>query len=227
MLRLLGFLLPLALAFPPASVLASEFRLLQIDGYFVKWGAPAFGAGAEVTYGFVTEAESFPDAINCGEMAPMDVLSAVWGHNDAALEQIAADAFAMWSAAARIEFRRAGPGERPDILIGTQAKPRRIAFANVWHEAEAAAGGIAPLTAATICFNPEAAWVAEDVGPEAGETALDLRTVLAHEIGHAIGLGHPGPTGSLMAFQPQGTVERLTPGDVEGGLTLYGARASR
>lgn len=224
MLRLLGFLLPFALAFPPASVLASEFRLLQIDGYFVKWGAPAFGAGAKVTYGFVTRAESFPDAINCGGMAPMDVLSAVWGHDDAALKQIATDAFRMWSAATRIEFRRAGPGERPDILIGTQAKPRRIAFANVWHDVEAAADGIAPLTAATICFNPEAAWVAEDVG---AEEALDLRTVLAHEIGHAIGLGHPGPTGALMAFQPQGTVERLMAGDVEGSLTLYGARVLR
>lgn len=224
MLRLLGLLLPALLASAPCSALASEFQLLRIDGLYVKWGAPAFGRGAEVTYGFAVARESFPDAINCGELAPMDVLSPVWGGDEAALEEIAADAFAMWSAAARIDFRRAAPGERPDILIGTQAKPRRIAFANVWHDAEAAENGVAPLTAATICFNPEAAWVVEDVAPDAGETALDFRTVLAHEIGHAIGLGHPGPTGALMAFQPQGTVERLMPGDVEGNVTLYGAR---
>ncbi len=219
MLRLLGVLLPVLLATP---VLGSEFKLLVIDGHLVKWGAPELGAGAEVSYGFVTEPESFPDAINCGEMAPMDAISSVWGGDDAALERIAADAFAMWSEAARVAFRRAAPGERPDILIGTQAKSRRIAFANVWHDPEAARDGVAPLTAATICFNPEAAWVVADVGP--GEEALDIRTVLAHEIGHAIGLGHPGPTGSLMAFQPQGTMERLMPGDVEGSLTLYGAR---
>ena len=65
----------------------------------------------------------------------------------------------MWSGAADISFRRAAPGERPDILIGAQAEPRRIAFAlDVLHDAAAAEDGVAPLVRANaIRFNPEIA----------------------------------------------------------------------
>ena len=53
--------------------------------------------------------------------------------------------------------------------------------------------------------------------------ALDLGTVLAHEIGHAIGLDHPGASGPLMAFSNQGDMDRLMPGDIAGAVALYGA----
>ena len=41
----------------------------------------------------------------------------------------------MWSREATCGFRPAAPGEAPDILIGAQGAPQRIAFANVWHGA--------------------------------------------------------------------------------------------
>ena len=218
-MRRLFALMLAALVACAGPALSADFRLLTIDGLNVKWGEPAFQSGAEVTYGFASRAASFPDARNCGELSPMRVLAAAWGDDPDRLERVAADAFGMWSRAADIRFRPAGAGERPDILIGAQGVPRRIAFANVWHDAAAARGGIAPLTRATICFNPEQRWSAD------GRRGLDLRSVLAHEIGHAIGLDHPGASGALMAYGVSGDIRALLPGDAAGAMALYGPGA--
>ena len=213
--RLVAACLLVCLATPAG---AFGFRLLEVDNVNVKWGPAARGIGAEVNYGFAERAQAFPGAVNCGRLAPMALLAEVWQGDPARLAAVAARAFAMWSREADVRFRRAAPGERPDILIGVQGEPERIAFANVWHGPGAA--GVAPLTAATICFNPEQAWSAGEGPLAAGR--LDLGTVLAHEIGHAIGLDHPGPTGALMGFANQGSIERLMPGDVAGARALYG-----
>jgi hypothetical protein len=197
---------------------AAGFRLLNIDGVDVKWGAPELGAGATVSYGFATRAQSFPDAINCRALAPMTPLADVWHGDPARLEAVAEQAFGMWSRAAAVRFRRADPGEIPDILIGTQVEPRGVAFTNVWHGDGRA--GIAPLTRATVCFNPEVAWTSEH-GPAPADF-YDFATVLAHEVGHAIGLDHPGPRGALMGYMNQGSLDALMPGDVAGAALLYG-----
>jgi hypothetical protein len=124
----------------------------------------------------------------------------------------------MWSREAGISFRPAGRGETPDILIGAQASPEGIAFADVWHGTPDR--GVAPLTQATICLNPTLAWtIADGPVPDGG---LDLSTVLAHEIGHAIGLDHPGAAGALMGYSNQGSIDALMAGDVAGARILYG-----
>jgi hypothetical protein len=209
------FLLVLAVAAPAG---ATGFRLLRLDGVELKWGEPRMGTGAAVTWGFATADVAFPDAINCKRLAPMAEIAPVWGGNPLRLAKIASGAFAMWSRAADLSFRPAGPGEAPDILIGTQGVPDHVAFANVWHGAPS--GGIAPLTRATVCLNPEQAWSAGPGPAPAG--ALDLETVLAHEIGHAIGLDHPGARGSLMGYSNQGSIDHLMPGDIAGAVALYG-----
>ncbi len=215
--RLLGAsLLAVALVAPiPAG--AVDYRLLKLDGWHLKWGAAEMGTGATVTYGFATKRQSFPDAINCRALAPMAELAAAWGNDPGRLAALAAEAFAIWSREADVAFRPVGPGEAPDILIGAQGEAARIAFANVWHAP--GAGGIAPLTRATICFNPRLAW---STGEPAPAHAFDLQTVLAHEIGHAIGLDHPGATGALMGFSNQGDIDHLMPGDIAGAVALYG-----
>ena len=201
------------------AAVAEDYRLLKIDGVNLKWGAAEFGSGASVSYGFATADQAFPDAINCRSLAPMRKLAAAWAGDAARLERLAAAAFAIWSREADLEFRPAAPGEAPDILIGAEGTPQRVAFANVWH-GDGAPGGIAPLTRATICFNPEAAW-STGTGPMR-EGELDLGTVLAHEIGHAIGLDHPGATGALMGYSNQGSIDHLMPGDIAGAVALYG-----
>jgi hypothetical protein len=200
------------------AALGADFRLLELGGLRVKWGAPELGRGAEVTYGFVAAPQAFPDAINCRELAPVERLAGGWDRERMA--RVAADAFALWGAAAGIDFRPAEPGETPDILIGAQGRPTAIAFANVWPDRSRAVAGVAPLARATICLNPKFVWVADAAG--AGQA--DLGTVLAHEIGHAIGLDHPGPTGALMGYRDQGDIDSLMPGDAAGAVLLYGPK---
>ena len=136
---------------------------------------------------------------------------------------VAAAAFQMWSEAANVEFRPARTGEAPDILIGAQGRPQGIAFANVWPDRSRAKSGVAPLVRATICLNPAIDWTGDAARP----AGYDLATVLAHEIGHTLGLDHPGPIGALMGYSDQGAVAWLMPGDVAGARLIYGVPGLR
>ena len=54
----------------------------------------------------------------------------------------------------------------------------------------------------------------------------DIGTVVGHEVGHGIGLGHPGASSELMYFQIiQGGTKGLGPGDRSGAAFLYPAVA--
>ena len=212
--------LSLVFSFTAQASRADDFRLLEIGSLYVKWGAAALGQGAgTVTYGFVRSRSSFPGARNCPTLVPADGIAAAADVDRRRLEALAAGAFDLWSGAANIAFRPAQAGETPDILIGAQGSPHGIAFADVRNDRARAVSGVAPLTTATICLNPTMAWT--DNGGVLG--ALDLRTVLAHEIGHAIGLDHPGPTGTLMGYRDQGEIDGLMSGDIAGVQRLYGA----
>jgi len=66
----------------------------------------------------------------------------------------------------------------------------------------------------------------------AGRPVIDrksyrLRYVLAHEIGHVLGLDHPSPSGELMSFEYSGRLEGLQPGDIAGIVALYGPSRAR
>jgi hypothetical protein len=51
-----------------------------------------------------------------------------------------------------------------------------------------------------------------------------LRYTIAHEIGHTIGLNHPGPSGQLMGYKYAETFRAPQPGDLDGAIALYGSR---
>lgn len=214
--------LTLAFSLSAQASRADDYRLLKIGGFHVKWGAAALGQGAgTVTYGFVRSPSAFPGARNCRTAVPADGIAAAAGVDRRRFEALAAAAFDLWSGAANVSFRPAQAGETPDILIGAQGSPHGIAFADVWNDRARAVSGVAPLTKAAICLNPAVAWT--DGGRVPG--ALDLRTVLAHEIGHAVGLDHPGPTGTLMGYRDQHDIDRLMSGDIAGVQRLYGPPA--
>lgn len=201
---------------------AEEHRLLRLGGYNLKWGTPGYGEPTTVTYAPLKTAAQFPDAINCRSLRPWDTLEIGPALDLDAVRQAVNRAAAMWAEVADVRLRRAVQSERADILFGVQGEPRGVAFTNVWYETDKAADGIAPLSRATICVNPEIAW---SVVPDGNEVTYDLRTVMAHEFGHAIGLDHPGAEGPLMAYRYQEGVQRPRAPDIAGAARLYGTPA--
>ncbi|MEQ8397403.1 matrixin family metalloprotease [Thalassobaculum sp.] len=195
-----------------------QFNWLQLDSFRVKWGDPQGGTGTAVTYAFVAGAVHSAEARNCRDMQPLDGLLARSGIPAAVLEREAEAAFAMWQASADIRFSRIDDPAAAQILIGAQTQPRGVAFADVSYE-PTGPGDVRAIRRSLVCLNPDMPW---KVGFGGDISVYDLRYALAHEIGHAIGLDHPGPSGQLMSFRYDEQFRELQPGDIAGAVTLYG-----
>lgn len=205
---------------------AELFQLLRLDKSVVKWGKPETGTGARVSYAFVTETTRYAGARNCQEMQEPEALLNASGIERAAFEAEVEAAFAMWTQAADISFYKIDDPKNAQILIGAQTTDRGTAFANVKYQiagADAVTGGngdVRTIQQSLVCLNPSRSW---KIGFQGNAGAYDLRYTLAHEIGHAIGLDHPGAHGQLMAFSYQETFRTLQEGDIAGAVALYGA----
>jgi hypothetical protein len=197
---------------------AAIFRIIELKGSAVKWGNPRMGTGATVTYAFATEPVAFSEARNCRAMEPMDALLARSGVDQALYEAETAKAFDAWSAAADIQFRQISDTDAANILIGAQTNPVGRAFTNVSY-ARAAPSAVQPLEKSLICLNPEQPW---KVGFDGDLNIYDLRYTLTHEIGHAIGLDHPGTPSQVMSYRYEERFSTLQPGDIRGAVALYG-----
>lgn len=195
-----------------------SFRLLKLDGHHVKWGDSALGAGATVRYAFIDAPRRFDGARNCQDLVPMDHLALRHGISQATLQAETAAAFRVWEAAANITFVPVDDVERADILIGAQGRPTGRAFANVEYQ-PGSNDGVRAIERALICLNPYQPW---KVGFDGDIGVYDIRYTLVHEIGHAIGLDHPGPSGQVMSFRYSEKFSDLQPGDYRGVQLLYG-----
>lgn len=197
------------------------YKLIDLNGHHVKWGAPVLGVPARVSYAFATEPVSDAKAYNCGRMMPLDALLSRSDIPPDVFRNEVAQAFRMWEVAAGISFQFTSDPARADILIGAQAVPRGFAYTNVSY-AETGEPGIKSIGKSRICLNPERRW---KVGFDGNLQVYDIRYTVAHEIGHAIGLDHPGrPEGELMGFRYGERHEGLQPGDLRGAHVLYGVR---
>jgi Matrixin len=206
------------MAFWVSSSMAAGYRLLELDGHVVKWGTSEYGVGTALRYSFVQRPITFADAINCMAMVPVESMLSRSHISDSTFRAEVRKAFDAWEKVADVRFEYVGDPTRANILIGAQARPRDTAFANVWHS-DAAPGAIAAITRASICYNPILRW---EGGLDGNVETLSVRQVTAHEIGHAIGLDHPGGSGQLMGFRYSEEVPGLRAGDVLGALKLYG-----
>ncbi len=212
-------LLPLAF---PLPVHASEggYRLLELDGYKVKWGDRRLGVGASISYAFAGKTLRFDDARNCRDLAPIKALSGEKLSMET-LAQEAAAAFRVWERAAGLSFHEVDDPRDADIILGAQGQPSGRAYANVSYVADQDEG-VRAIEQALVCLNPDHEW---KVGFDGDEDVYDIRYTLIHEIGHAIGLDHPGPSGQVMAFRYTEAFENLQPGDLRGVQLLYGRAA--
>lgn len=226
-MRAFGLVLAMAsvllAAAPSAEAAGKGYRLLRLDRALVKWGQPDLGFGATVSYALVDGPMRIPGARNCRALAPIDRLLDRSGLARAAFEAELRSAFAVWSAVADIRFVAANASADADILIGAQAVPRGIAFADITGIPAVSEGrAVQTIDQARICLNPEHPW---KIGFGGDPEIYDLRYALAHEIGHAIGLDHPGRSGQLMGFSYSESFRQPQPGDVAGAVALYGPGA--
>jgi hypothetical protein len=161
----------------------------------------------------------FDDALNCRDLAPIEALSG---------------AISPWKRWRARPWRRFGFGSALPICHFTRSAmpgcgyhPRRpgpaarAAFANVSYAPDPEEG-VRAIEQALVCLNPHHGW---KVGFDGNEDVYDIRYTLIHEIGHAIGLDHPGPSGQVMAFRYTEAFNDLQPGDLRGVQRLYGRAA--
>lgn len=195
----------------------ADFQPLILAERQVAWRTAVRSEPTVISFALVTGPVLTAGARNCARMVPNDDLLARSGVDPKAFEAELKAAFYMWETAANLRFVRSDDWKTAGILIGAQADPTGFAFTNVTHgtTSETASSILQSL----ICLNPERHW---KVGFDGNLTSLDLRYVLAHEIGHAIGLDHPGGSGQLMSYRYEERFRSLQDGDKRGAALLYG-----
>src|SRR6476646_331126 len=97
------------------------FRLLQIDGHSVKWGAPVLGQGAIISYTVIKGPSKITGNVNCRSITGIETLLAHSQMTRSAFDHELAAALAMWQSAANIRFVPARHAAKADIVFSAEA----------------------------------------------------------------------------------------------------------
>ena len=234
-----------------SSVRAGE--LLRLEGHLMRW-APEAGGKTVISYSILTgpyHVESDKSILSPSNCAKMHAFAGITanspGLDEAKVKTELQLALRAWESVANITFAEVADPSRADIVIGAADDPGGHAFANLSYRSakgvtpvtmalgkpdaskvealdkESGDGSIVPIDQAYVCLNPKMRW---KVGFDGNLDVYDLRHTFMHEIGHAIGLDHPGASGAVMAFRYDEGVRELQPSDIAGVQRLYGPRAA-
>ena len=152
-----------------------------------KWGPPAFGTGATVSWSLIPTGTSC-DGSACTSFA--DAMPAGW-------QTAVTTAFSMWSSVANLTFIQVADDGNP-FNGSTSSGDIRIGLEAFDGPGGTLAHGYFPpfngnTAAGDIHFDIAELW---KIGFGGG--GFDIAQVLAHELGHALGLSHSGVPNSLM-----------------------------
>lgn len=187
-----------------------------------KWGPPAMGTGATVSYSFMADGVSCAaEFAGCTNTSFATLFAGLPGW-----QTEVQNAFNAWSAVANISFVQVAddgaafnaPSTSGDIRLGA-------------HAFDGAGGTLAhgyfpPVNggsaAGDIHFDTDELW---KLG--FGGAGFSLFQVLAHELGHAIGLSHTAVPGSLMNPFYTEAFSGPQADDIAGAQFLYGRRLTQ
>ncbi len=251
LLRGLALLALLASGFFAGSEAARAADLLRVEGRIVRWAAPATGTTTVITYTIlrgpyvVSRSDGILSPDNCGSMQPFaEIVSQSRDIGDVDGRRQLRAAFDAWEQVADVSFVEVSDPRTANIVVGATETAAGRAFANlslrdrkgaVKSQDKALGGGIdrtsagmgalpgrepvALIEQAFVCLNPGVSW---KIGFDGNLSIYDLRHTFMHEIGHAIGLDHPGRSGSVMGYRYDETVRGLQPTDIAAVQFLYG-----
>lgn len=213
-----------ALASLVAPAIASDdFKLLRVDGRIVRWPSQG-GQPVVLTYALADRSVRIGDFGTCGDVeAPRALLE---NSHLAAADLLAAveRAFDQWQRNVNVRFMPAQSASRADVIIGAATAPRGIAFTDLaLAPASQSPTDTRTIRASVICLNPEKSW---KIGFNEQADQYDIEHVLAHEIGHVLGLDHPSAFGHVMSFRYSEARRELSTGDRLGAVQLYGVKAA-
>lgn len=206
----------------PRTVSAEEFRHLRVDGRGVRWISPPAAAPLVLTYAVADRDSPGGGFGTCSAVRPPDAMLKSSGLTRADLDGAMQRALAQWQQNVNVNFVPAKSAAEAQIVFGVSSPASGIAFTDLdLAPAVQSPDGTRTIIRSVICLNPEKLW---KIGSEARNDRFDLETVLAHELGHVLGLDHPSAQGHVMSFRYSELNRGLTEGDREGAVRLYGSR---
>jgi hypothetical protein len=229
-------------------------ELITVEGQIFRWGGPKTGEPQTVTYAVLQSSYAIPSGAislspdNCGSMLPFaDIVAASPSLTpEKALGELIVG-FSAWESAAGIKFVQVDDPLLANIVIGAAHAPSGRAFANLAYrrnqnaqpvvkalgkpehekrrdvvEVEERGRRVVEIEQAYVCLSPTIPW---KIGFDGDLSVYDLKHTFVHEIGHAIGLDHPGRTGAAMSYRYDERAAGLQPGDIKAVQSLYGTKS--
>ncbi len=203
-----------------AAYASDDFKFLKVDDRIVRWTMT--GAPLVLTYAIADRRMRIGDFGTCGDVTSPAILLSRSRLANTDLEKAVERALDQWQRNVNVIFVPAASPSEAQIVIGAMAAPRGIAFTDLsLDDVSDPRTDTRAIKASVICLNSDRGW---KIGFDSQSDQYELEHVLAHEIGHVLGLDHPSAHGHVMSFRYSEARRELSAGDRLGAIQLYGRK---